>query len=165
MCCRLPEDKEWKIHQRVLLLDTADNLYSAAIQQENFVDPFAIVISGFKTQSYKPAVTELTLRSVCSGVKKVKHRIDKYHSTMRVWFSTADLCTRAITILKDVVDRGKLSRLCDDADAGSFEIRCPKNGFHVGDQVILTKTPDETAEGEPLVISEFKTGVSVLHIS
>ena len=79
------------------------------------------MISGFRTQSYKSVSAELTIRAVCPGVKKVYHRRDKYHSTMRVWFDTADLCTQAIETLKDVTDRGKLSRLCEDADAGMVD--------------------------------------------
>lgn len=106
------------MHQRVLLLDTADNLYSAAIQQENYVNPLGLVISGFLTQSYKPLAAELAIRAVCQGINKVKHRRDKYHSTMRVWFDSPDACTRAIKMLKDVTDRGKISRLTEDADAG-----------------------------------------------
>ena len=117
------------MHQRVLLLDTADNLYSAAIQQENYVDPLGLVVSGFLTQSYKPLAAEMTIRNVCQGINKIKHRRDKYHSTMRVWFDSPGACTRAIKLLEDVTDRGKMSKLTEDADAGVM-YSCVTHNYH-----------------------------------
>ena len=115
---RLPGSTEWNTHHRVLLVDTADNLYFTAIQQCNFVDPLALVISGFRTQSYKPVSAEMNLRSVCDGIVQVKHRRDKYHCTMRVFFATAEACTDAIRFLNDSITRKKVSHLGKSASKG-----------------------------------------------
>ena len=134
---RVEGDKDWRVHYRVELLDTATNYYHTCINNLQFYDPKAIQISGFRTPTYKSTAMELLVRRKLAGIIKVQHRKHKHHCNMTVQFDCSDNCTKALTTLVDVVDRTKLTRLTSPACASDFELECPCNGFVPGDHVVI----------------------------
>ena len=101
MRCR-DEGDEWKVHHRVLLLDTVDNFYYVCIAAENYVDNRTIIVCGFRTASYKSTAVEIAVHNTCAGVVRVRHVHNKYHCTMCVTFNTSQTCTNVMKKLEDM---------------------------------------------------------------
>ena len=103
-------------------MSTFDGFYSTAVETDKYYDKTKLVLSGFKTSSFKHASVEFIVRS-WAGVLKVGIKRQKVHTCVTVEFDSESMCTSVIDTIRDTVNRTKMTKLIAKVEKGTFEFQ------------------------------------------